>query len=139
LKFVKIIFLITIAGDAPKQLKVVHEAVPTEQALPAIVYSVLRLAGAKIVDWVIERLLRALRAEVEQRFNQFIEHFRKAADDPADGVTLAIVFQGPSFFEKLRKLIASPLASLSAALGLFDGSAGAASISIEIKPGFNYW
>jgi len=124
------------SGNAPKQLQVIHEAVPTQQAIPSMVLMVLRIAGEKIVEWLVEWALKALRAEIEKKYDQFVERFRKAADDPADGVTIRIIFQGPPFFESLRKLFTSTSAGVPGGiLDIFRGRGGAASVSIETLPG----
>ena len=126
------------SGNAPKQLQVIHEAVPTQQGLPDTVYKIFRLIGGKICDLLIDWVLKAIRSKLEKEFDRFVEQFRRAADDPADGVTLAIIFKGPSFFEKLRKFISGQQSVFSSLLGLFSVRNMFGDVMVELKPGFVY-
>lgn len=126
------------AGNAPKQLQVIHEAVPTQQALPAVVATILQAVGVKIRELLIDWVLKAIREKLEKEFDRFVEQFRKAADDPTDGVTLVVIFKGPSFFEKLRKLINGQQGVFSSIVGLFSLRSLFAEVSVELKPGFYY-
>jgi hypothetical protein len=126
------------SGNAPKQIQVVHEAVPTQQALPAAIPKIFQMIGGKICDLLIEWVLKAIRAKLEKEFDRFVEQFRRAADDPADGATLAIIFKGPSFFEKLRKFISGQQSVISSVLGLFSVRNIYGDVTVEIKPGFVY-
>jgi len=126
-----------LKGDAPKQLRVLHEAVPTQDLAAGALGRVLAIAWEQIEAWIIEWALKALKAEVERGYANLVARFAKAADDPACGVTLVLVYQGPTFLQKLGSILRNPVAGLPG-IGALFGSGQAATVTVELKPGMHY-
>lgn len=126
-----------LSGGPNKKLRIVHEAVPTQQMLPAAVGQVLKIAGAELVTILVRWAMEAIRAELGSAYDTFAAAFRKAAADRADGVTLILTFDGPSFFDKLRKSFIGGLSVVPVLGSLFTVKAVAASVRAEIRPGFH--
>jgi hypothetical protein len=126
-------------GSAPKHLRVVHEAVPTQQFLAGAAEKVIAYVGGKVVDWIVDWAMKALQAELERGYQQMVEKFRKAAEDPASGVTLIFVFNGPTFFEGLRKMLTAPGGLLPPVAALLQLRAAVTASTVELKPGPHYW
>jgi hypothetical protein len=82
------------------RLKIVHEAVtpdqwvPAMRGLPSVVPQLLR---NRLQEWVLQALAAHLRARAEE--------FVRAADDPADGVTIIITLVNPPGFPELRRAL----------------------------------
>jgi hypothetical protein len=97
-------------------VRVIHEAVPTEQFKSPVIGAGLKLVGSSLGGVVLRWVLEALKRELEQRADQFASQFSAAAAAEADGVTVVLVFRQPSFLAPLRRLLAGgPLST--AALG----------------------
>lgn len=123
-------------GDAPKRLRVIHEAVPSQGFLAGAGATVLKMVGEKLAEWLVEWLLKALKAEVERGYERFVARFRAAVADKACGVTVAITFQGPAFLEKLRAALTSnPLAAVPGVLSVLGLKAAASAVTVELRPG----
>jgi len=123
-----------MGGNSPKRLQIIHEAMPTQQSSSTISANVLRGHGGKIAEWITGKTTEALLDNIKKQSDRFVESFRKATDDPADGLTIRLVFQGPPFFETLRKRFSGG----SGNLDMSKSSSQAASVSIDILPGFQY-
>jgi hypothetical protein len=108
-----------LSGVPTPAVRVVHEAVPTEQFRSPVIGAGLRLVGRPLGGVVLRWVLEALKRELEQRADQFAGQFTRAAAAEADGVTIALVFRRPSFLPPLRRLLGGGLPAAAAAL---DGS-----------------
>lgn len=128
-----------LAGGPDKRLRVIHEAVPTQEMLPAAFGQVLKIAGTELVKILVRWAIEAIRAELAKAYDAFADAFRKAAADKADGVTLILIFDGPSFFDKLRKSIPGGLGAIPGLGALFAVKAVASSVTAQIRPGFHVW
>jgi hypothetical protein len=107
-----------LSGVPTRAVRVVHEAVPTEQFRSPVIGAGLRLVGRSLGGLVLRWVLEALKRELEQRADQFAGQFTRAAAAEADGVTIALVFRRPSFLVPLRRI----LGGLPAAAAALDGS-----------------
>ncbi len=109
-----------LSGVPTRRVRVVHEAVPTEQFRSPVIGAGLKLVGRPLGRVVLRWVLEVLTRELEQRGEQFVGQFTRAAAAEADGVTVALVFRQPSFLAPLRRLLrgGSPAdaAALSASL-----------------------
>ena len=94
-----------LSGVPTPAVRVIHEAVPTEQFRSPVIGAGLRLAGRPLGGVVLRWVLEALKRELEQRADQFAGQFTRAAAAEADGVTIALVFRRPSFLPPLRRLL----------------------------------
>jgi hypothetical protein len=104
------------SGVPTRAVRVIHEAVPTEQFKSPVIGAGLKLVGSSLGGVVLRWVLEALKRELEQRADQFASQFSAAAAAEADGVTVVLVFRQPSFLAPLRRLLAGgPLST--AALG----------------------
>jgi len=109
------------------RLKIIHEAVVPEQdtravqRLPSIVPQVLR---RRIQEWV----LKGLSPYFKQKGNEFI----KAADDPAEGLTLVITIANPPGFDHIRQALRGRPPSLSN----LKLQGGEPTLDIRAVPGF---
>jgi hypothetical protein len=92
-----------VSGAPTRALRVVHEAVPIEQFQSPVIGGALRVFGRPLGSLLVKWLLEALRREVEQRYDRMATEFTRAAVSEADGVTIVITFQRPSFFAQLRR------------------------------------
>jgi hypothetical protein len=108
-----------LSGVPTPAVRVVHEAVPTEQFRSPVIGAGLRLVGRPLGGVVLRWVLETLRRELEQRADQFAGQFTRAAAAEADGATIALVFRQPSFLPPLRRLLGRGLPAAAAAL---DGS-----------------
>jgi hypothetical protein len=105
-----------LSGVPTPAVRVVHEAVPTEQFRSPVIGAGLRLVGRPLGGVVLRWVLEALKRELEQRADQFAGQFTRAAAAEADGVTIALVFRRPSFLAPLRRILGG-LPPAAAALG----------------------
>ena len=129
--------LATILSGAPtKALRLVHEAVPTEQLAAPALGAVMRATGRPVSRLLTRWVLEALKREAGQRYDALAGGITAAANAEADGLTLVIVFQRPAMMERLRKLFAgSPLAAVAAAEDLASQTA-LASYTLRVCPGY---
>jgi hypothetical protein len=125
-----------LSGVPTRAVRVVHEAVPTEQFRSPVIGAGLKLVGRPLGRVVVRWVLEALRRELEQRSDQFSGQFTRAAAADADGVTVTMVFRQPSFMAPLRKLLRG--GSPADAAGLSGALTGQAvgEYSLAIQPGF---
>jgi hypothetical protein len=111
------------------RMKIVHEAVTPDQwfgalrRLPSLVPQALM---GRLQEWI----LKALTDHLKQHSEEFI----KAAEDTADGVTLAITLGNPPGFPQLRQALKGKGISL-AGLKL---SEGAPVPKVKIIPGYSH-
>jgi hypothetical protein len=125
-----------LSGVPTRTVRVVHEAVPTEQFRSPVIGAGLKLVGGPLGRVVLRWVLEALKRELEQRADQFASQFTRAAATDADGVTVRLVFRQPAFMPSLRKLLrgGSP-ADVAALSGVLSGQA-VGDYSLTIQPGF---
>lgn len=112
-----------LSGVPNRAMRVIHEAVPTEQFGSPVTGAGLKLAGRPIGGILLRWVLEALNRELEQRRDQFSGQFTRAATAEADGVTLALVFRRPSFLVPLRRLLGGDLIAAAALRGSLAGQA----------------
>jgi hypothetical protein len=123
-----------LSGTEPKQLRIVHESVPTQSFLSAPVMRILQLAWPFLAEWIAGQVLDALQKEMERNYQGFVDRFSKAADQHA-GLTLCLTFHGPAFLEKLGALVRNPLTASPVLGGFFFAKAAVSSVTLDIKPG----
>jgi hypothetical protein len=125
-----------LSGVPSRSVRIIHEAVPTEQFRSPLIGGALKLVGRPLGGVLIKWLLEALKRELEQRADQFAGHFTRAAAADADGVTVSIVFRQPSFMAPLRKLLAggSPIAAATMGASLLRQAMS--EYNLVIHPGF---
>ena len=87
-----------LSGVPTPAVRVIHEAVPTEQFRSPVIGAGLRLAGRPLGGVVLRWVLEALKRELEQRADQFARTFTRAAAAEADGVTIALSCSGGRHF-----------------------------------------
>jgi hypothetical protein len=109
-----------LSGVPTRAVRVIHEAVPTEQFRSPVIGAGLKLVGRPLGGIVLRWVLESLKRELEQRTEQFTSHFTRATASEADGVTIVLLFRQPSFLAPLRRVLkgGSPVdaAALAAAL-----------------------
>ena len=106
-------------------VRVIHDAVPPKgwpgalQRLPSLA---LRVLAGRIQEWVLRGLA--------DHFRQSPQDFVAASEDPADGVTIAVVVTAPPGFARLGQALRGRGLALDG-LKLFDG---APAVSVRITP-----
>lgn len=133
-----------LSGNPNRGLRLIHEAVPAEQfagaAIGAGARMLLRAIGEKLVGMLAEWILNALKQELEQRYERFASEFARAAETDADGVTVIISYQQPSFFEQMRRMLTTgALLAAPALAAMFAARKPLGDFSLEIRPGFARW
>jgi hypothetical protein len=125
-----------LSGVPTRAMRVVHEAVPTEQFRSPVIGAGLKLVGRPLGGVLLRWVLEALKRELEQRADQFAGQFTRAAADDADGVTIVLVFRQPSFLAPLRRVLGggSPAAAATLAGSLLRQAVG--EYTIAIRAGF---
>jgi len=68
---------------------------------------VRRRLGRRLRGLVHQSLVRALAAELERRYHEFAAAFDKAANDPAEGVTVRVVLRGVPWMGLVRRMAAA--------------------------------
>ena len=106
-----------LSGVPTPAVRVVHEAVPTEQFRSPVIGAGLKMVGRPLGGVMLRWVLEALKRELEQRADQFAGQFTRAAAAEADGVTIALLFRQPSFLPPLRRLLGGGLPAAAATLG----------------------
>ena len=132
--------LSTILSGAPtRAVRVIHEAVPTEQLLAPVLGPVLRSVGPHLRQALVRWLIEAVKRELEQRYDAFAGALGGAANADADGLTLVVTFQRPPMLERLRKLFAGGLPSTIAQQASTHSSGSMANYSLSVRPGYVTW
>jgi hypothetical protein len=116
-------------------LKIIHEAVPTEQLAIPMAGNIVKLVGGKLSAKVREWVATVLGREVTQNYERVTTDFVSAASNEADGVTLQITFQGPPILEQLRSVIRGGLTALPRLLQAF-GREALGSYRLEMRAGY---
>jgi hypothetical protein len=123
-----------LSGVPTRAVRVVHEAVPTEQFRSPVIGAGLKLVGRSLGRVVLRWVLEALRRELEQRPDQFGGQFTRAADAETDGVTVQLTFRQPAFMPPLRGVLAGKAGAAALGATLLRQAAG--EYSAAIHPGF---
>lgn len=87
-----------VTGSVPDRLRIVHEALPTQEQQEQQTASLGWLADAAR-GW----LEKAVQTEFDARYEDFARRFRAAAADGADGVTVIVACKTPSM-DAIRSL-----------------------------------
>jgi hypothetical protein len=132
-----------LSGDPNPNVKVIHEATPTERMLPALAGQVLRFVGKELAKLLIRWAVEALMRELQARYDAFTANFAKAAADGADGVTVVLVFQHATLIDRLRQWMGSGMLGrigtvIETALTSFR-TLSLGTVSLEIRSGFVRW
>lgn len=125
-----------LSGEPTRGVRVVHEAVPTEQFRSPVIGAGLKVVGRPLGSVLLRWLLETLKREIEQRRDQFAASFNRAASNEADGVTVAVTFRQPSFLAPLRRLLAGGSPAAAATMGASLLSQAVGEYSLSIHPGF---
>ena len=121
---------VTAQGEAPDTVRVTSESLSEESE--AVTRRVRRRLGRRLRALVHQSLVRALAADLERRSHEFAAAFDKAANDPAEGVTVRVTLRGVPWMGMVRRM-AAPVARHEAE----EQRAGAATAShtIDVVPG----
>jgi hypothetical protein len=126
-----------LSGSPSRGLRVIHEAVPTQQLAAPAVATVMRLAGRPLSGLLLTWLLDVFRQEMERRYDVFAGQLAKAADAEADGVTLTVVFARPSFFERMRRLLSGGALAAAAGLPASLTANAMGQFTVTVQPGYS--
>ena len=89
-----------------RHVRVLTETVEPEQLLPALAAAagggVLSKIGDKALDWFVDKLLDLLWAALAEWVRRKTEDFARAAEDPADGVTILVTAKAPALVRVVR-------------------------------------
>ena len=125
-----------LTGVPTRAVRVIHEAVPTEQFRSPIIGAGIKLVGRPLGHVVLRWVLEALQRELEQRGDQFTGQFARAASDEADGVTIRIGFRQPSFLPPLRRLLRGGSPADAAGMSGSLSRQALGEYTLTIHPGF---
>jgi len=129
--------LATLFSGAPtRRLRVIHEAAPIENFHSPVIGGALKVVGRSLTGLTLRWVLQTLKRELDQRRDQFAAQFTRAAASEADGVTVVIVFQRPSFFQQLRAVFSGKSAVPAAALGAALMRQAIGEYTLSIHPGY---
>jgi hypothetical protein len=129
--------LATMFSGAPtRAVRIIHESAPFEHFQSPIIGGVLKIVGRPLAGLTIKWILEALKRELDQRRERFAAQFTRAAASEADGVTVVIVFQRPSFFQQLRAAFGgrTPLSPMAIAGVL--GRQAIGEYTVTVYPGY---
>jgi hypothetical protein len=91
-------------GEAPDTVRVISESLGEESE--TVTRRVRRRLGGRLRGMIRHSLVRALAAELERRYHEFAAAFDKAANDPAEGVTVRVVLTGVPWMGLIRRTAA---------------------------------
>lgn len=128
--------LAMLSGGPTRGLRIIHESVASEDLVPTVASSVLRLVGRPLAKTLLRWVLETFRRELERRRDEFAAEFRRAAASDADGVTLIVTFARPPFFEQLRGLLSGNPLAAGARLRITSFRQAFGEYTLAIRPGF---
>ena len=124
------------SGVPTRAVRIVHEAAPIENFRSPVIGGVLKMVGRSVAGLTLRWVLETFKRELAQRREQFAAQFTRAAASEADGVTVVIVFQRPSFFQQLRAVFSGKSALPAAALGAALMRQAIGEYTLSIHPGY---
>ncbi|HMG17376.1 MAG TPA: hypothetical protein VK573_01525, partial [Gemmatimonadales bacterium] len=124
------------SGVPTRAVRIVHEAAPIENFQSPVIGGVLRVVGRPLAGLTLRWVLETFKRELAQRREQLAAQFTRAAASEADGVTVVIVFQRPSFFQQLRAVFSGKSALPAAALGAALLRQAIGEYGLSIYPGY---
>lgn len=95
---------VTARGETPDTVRVLSESLGEESE--AVTRRVRRRLGRRLRGLVHQSLVRALAADLERRYHEFAAAFDKAANDPAEGVTVRVALRGVPWMGLVRRMAA---------------------------------
>jgi hypothetical protein len=129
--------LATLFSGAPTRgLRVIHETAPIENFQSPVIGGALKVVGRSLAGLTLRWVLQAFMRELDQRRDQFAAQFTRAAASEADGVSVVIIFQRPSFFQQLRAVFSGKSALPAAALGAALMRQAIGEYTLAIQPGY---
>jgi len=129
--------LATLFSGAPTRgLRVIHETAPIENFQSPAIGGALKVVGRSLAGLTLRWVLQAFKRELEQRRDQFAAQFTRAAASEADGVSVVIIFQRPSFFQQLRAVFSGKWALPAAAWGAALMRQAIGEYTLAIHPGY---
>jgi hypothetical protein len=118
-----------LTGKHHSHLKTIHGKVPPKKSRGRIFRRLPQMLRENLSKMLIKWLGQNLTTYLQQKSQDFIA----ATENPADGVTLKIVFTNPPGFAHLRKILRGEsvnIKELQAKGGMLDAN-------IQVVPGFN--
>jgi len=91
-------------SEAPDTVRVISESLSEESE--SVTRRVRRRLGRRLRRLIHHSLVRALAADLERRYHEFAAAFDKAANDPAEGVTVRVVLRGVPWMGLIRRMAA---------------------------------
>lgn len=122
----------TALGGTPNDsLRVIHPAMPGMRTVPDALLRVLSAPGGRVVEQVMEGIMRAMTSDGSTGAATLGESIAQAADAAADGVTLTFVMQDPAFLPALQRAIAAGGGNTSGSV-----ARGGGAVQVTVAPGF---
>ncbi len=118
-----------MTGKHHSHLKTIHGKVPPKGSRGRILS---RLPQA-VREWFIKHLIEWLGKNLTTYLQQKSPDFITATENPADGVTLKIVFTNPPGFAHLRKILRGESVNIQE----MQAKGGMPDANVQVVPGFN--
>jgi hypothetical protein len=118
-----------MTGKHHSHMKTIHGKVPPKGSRGRILS---RLPQA-VREWFIKHLIEWLGKNLTTYLQQKSPDFITATENPADGVTLKIVFTNPPGFAHLRKILRGESVSIQE----MQAKGGMPDANVQVIPGFN--
>jgi hypothetical protein len=118
-----------LTGKHHSHLKMVHGTVLPKESRGRVLRRLPQMVREKLSKMLIEWLGQSLSNYLQQKPQDFIA----ATENPADGVTMKIVFTNPPGFSHLRKILRGESVNIQE----IQAKGGMPDVNIQVTPGFS--
>jgi hypothetical protein len=118
-----------LTGKHHSHLKTIHGTVSPKGSRGRILRRLPQMVREKLSKMLIEWLGQSLSSYLQQKPQDFIA----ATENPADGVTMKIIFTNPPGFSHLRKILRGESVNIQE----MQAKGGMPDVNIQIAPGFS--